>query len=187
MDNYPEQLAPEFDEWGGVKTPFEEWWPRVRDSFQNVPEDVARYWLHEHWSHSPYSWLRSRAYRFDLVEWPSADIGNKIASRWCNFDAMNTECRQHGQYLLTSCLKLGYRTAVYMNEHCDFPAPIIVLDNRDDHIKGLDGVPGWERDFPASFLLIEGHRRFNMALFLQFQGRLVEKLKVWQMTYISRG
>jgi hypothetical protein len=182
MDNYPDHLAPAFDESGGVQTPFEEWWTRVQASYPNVPENVARFWLHEHWRHSPYSWLPSRPYRFKLVEWLSAEIGN-IVSRWCNFDPNNLECRQHGRYLLTTCRQMGYRTAAYMNDHGDFPAPIIVLDNRDNHIQGLESVPKWEKGLPASFLLIEGHRRFNMALFLQSQGRLVEKPKAWVMTY----
>lgn len=49
MDSYPKQLAPEFEESGAVKTPFEEWWPPVKEHFSIVPENVACYWLHEHW------------------------------------------------------------------------------------------------------------------------------------------
>jgi hypothetical protein len=30
MDNYPAHLAPEFDNGGGVSTPFGEWWSRVK-------------------------------------------------------------------------------------------------------------------------------------------------------------
>jgi hypothetical protein len=71
MDNYPESLKPRFDAGGGVEEPYEEWWPKVHAHFPNVPENVARYWLHEHWSHSPYSFLRSKDYRFDLLSWPS--------------------------------------------------------------------------------------------------------------------
>jgi hypothetical protein len=67
MDNYPEHLKPRFDAGGGVEEPFEEWWPKGQEHFPNVPENVARYWLHEHWSHSPYSFLRSKDYTFDLV------------------------------------------------------------------------------------------------------------------------
>jgi hypothetical protein len=180
VDNYPEHLAPEFEESGGVKTPFEEWWARVQPSFADVPEEVARHWLHEHWSHSPYGWLPSLAYEFELVEWAAGKLST-IRSRWCDFKPENVECSQHGQYLLTECRRLGYRTAKYMDEHGDFPSPIIVLDNRDGHLSGLQSVPTWERNIPASFVLIEGHRRFNMALFLAAQGRLVEQPRVWLM------
>ncbi len=38
MDSYPKQLAPEFEESGAVKTPFEEWWPPVKEHFSIVPE-----------------------------------------------------------------------------------------------------------------------------------------------------
>ena len=55
--NYPEHLAPEFEEGGGVATPFYLWWERVKAEFPAVPEDGAKYWLCEHWSHSYYDWL----------------------------------------------------------------------------------------------------------------------------------
>ena len=41
MDDYPEHLAPEFEESGAVKTPFKQWWARVQPSFPDVPENVA--------------------------------------------------------------------------------------------------------------------------------------------------
>ncbi|HQS15463.1 hypothetical protein [Reyranella sp.] len=177
MDDYPEHLAPEFDEGGGVVTPFEKWWPRVAASFPTVPEAVARYWLHEHWRHSPYSHLKSRDYRFSLAEWPAADLW-KVHSRWCNFCPDNLECAEHGAYLTTLVEKpYAYRTAIYMLANGDFPTPIIVLDNRDGHAireKFWESVPrGWG--------LIEGHRRFNLALHLQRTGHLKPAVKVWVM------
>jgi len=42
MDNYPSHLAPEFDEGGGVITPFDQWWEKVESSFPEVPIDVGR-------------------------------------------------------------------------------------------------------------------------------------------------
>jgi hypothetical protein len=91
MDDYPAHLAPDFNEAGGVVTPFEEWWSRVHSEFPNVPEEVARYWLHEHWRHSPYSWLRSRDYRFDLEQWESTKLW-EVRSEWCRFDPTNAGC-----------------------------------------------------------------------------------------------
>jgi len=49
MYDYPENLAPELDDGGGVVTPFEDWWPCVKSGFPNVPDIVAREWLHRHW------------------------------------------------------------------------------------------------------------------------------------------
>jgi len=183
MDNYPENLAPAFEDGGGVATPFEEWWPRVRHAFPNVPENVARYWLHEHWSHSPFSWIPSANYRFELTDWPAADLP-LIRSGWCNFAEDNAECRVHGKHLIS---RVGnswkYPTALHMLEHGDFPAPIIVLDNRDGHlVQGIDPVPKY-CEIPSSYVLIEGHRRFNLALHLQSVGRLKEYVSVWLMQH----
>ena len=81
MDDYPEELAPEFEDSGAVKTPFDIWWPQVNHHFENVPENVAKQWLHRHWRHSPYSWLRSKNYKFNLTNWESKKLG-EIWSRW---------------------------------------------------------------------------------------------------------
>jgi len=41
---------------------------------------------------------------------------------------------------------MGYKTALYMRENGKFPAPIIVLDNRDGHLKsGVLSVPKNEK------------------------------------------
>lgn len=180
MDNYPENLAPEFNEGGGVVTPFREWWERVRNSFPTVPENVAQYWLHEHWGGSPFGWLPSRAYSFKLTEWPADRLGD-IRSRRYNYEPSNEGCLANGDYLINHCAQRGYRTAKYMAEHRNFPVPIIVLDNRDGHLRaGHDGVPHHE-DMPASFVLIEGHCRFNMALYLHSEGRFTATPNVWLM------
>lgn len=177
MDNYPAHLAPAFNEGGGVDTPFEDWWPRVRSSFPNVPEEVAQYWLHEHWAHSPYRWLPSVAYEFDRQCWPSSDL-RKVRSNWSNF-VDNDECRAHGEHLVESFpYKGGYRTAVYMSEQGAFPTPIIVLDNRDGHVARYIGA---NAPLPQEFILIEGHRRLNIALYLVASGKFASYCDVWIM------
>lgn len=177
MDNYPEELAPEFDEGGGVATPFEEWWARVRAHFPKVPEEVAREWLHRHWSHSPYEWLRSSFYDFSLVEWASSDLST-IRSRWCNFEDGGASCREHGKYLTS----IDFYVSRYMMKEGKFPSPIIVLDNRSGHLRqdyfNVYGVPS----IPDAFLLIEGHRRFNLGLYLASTGGLAPFVQVWLMT-----
>ncbi|WP_157784548.1 hypothetical protein [Sinorhizobium fredii] len=174
MDNYPHHIAPTVNEGGGIETPFEEWWPKAQIVFPNVPEEVARYWLHEHWGHSPYSYLKSLEYQFERQTWPSDELW-LVRSTWNNYAADNAGCFRHGEHLIENVGKrLPYRTPVYMMEHGDFPTPIIVLDNRDGHLPATHGVP------PA-YLLIEGHRRFNMALYLQKKGRLAPTVTVWLM------
>lgn len=175
VDSYPEHLAPEFNERGGVETPFDVWWPRVRAEFPAVPEDVARYWLHEHWSHSRFGWLPSREYRFNLCEWNSAEFVT-IRSRWCDWSPTNEACREQGKYLIEELAKpgerYGYSTARFMLEHGEFPVPPIVLDNSDGHI-ARHAKNQREKDAPPGIILVEGHRRFNMALYLQATGRSV--------------
>lgn len=177
MDNYPANLAPKFDKHGAVETPFSEWWPRVKASFPNVPEQVAQYWLHEHWRNSPYAWLPSKQYKFVLVDWSSQELG-LIKSRWCDWAADNKECREHGEHL-TEVLK--YKTALYMSQHKDFPVPPIILDNRDGHLS--EAHP----ELPLDYLLIEGHRRFDVALYLASKGRFAQSTKLWLMTQIKAG
>src|SRR4051812_6599383 len=117
MDNYPEHLAPRFEAGGGVEEPFDEWWPKVRAHFPHVPEDVARYWLHEHWNHSPYYYLRSRAYHFELLEWPAERL-LEMRSTWAEYSENNTPCVSKGEYLCNS-REFGerYYTATYMLEN----------------------------------------------------------------------
>jgi hypothetical protein len=184
MDDYPEHLAPEFETpRGALKTTFEEWWPRVKEHFRNVPEEAARYWLYQHWSHSPYKYLKSASYDFARVAWRSHEM-IEIVSRWCNFDPKNVDCLAHGRHLVEDDLYAGYRykTAVYMTENGDFPTPIVVLDNRDDHLGKGKVAEDWQA-LPKSFVLIEGHRRFDIALYLDSTARLKPCVDVWLMTH----
>jgi hypothetical protein len=177
MDNYPTSVAPAFNEGGGIITPFEEWWRRAREHFPTVPEEVARYWLHEHWNHSPFRWLPSRQYQFERVEWALSDI-NSIRSRWCDYSITNEDCMKHGEYLLSLT---RYKTATFMRENLKPPAPLVVLDNCDGHLKyGVPPVPSSERGFPQGYILVEGHRRFNLCLALH-QNTQLQSLPVWLM------
>jgi hypothetical protein len=181
MDGYPRDLAPKFNEGGGVETPFDEWWPRVKGRFPNVPENVAQYWLHEHWGKSPYRDLKSSAYRFDLTVWPSERLF-EIRSTWDNFDVNCQGCVAKGKDLATNkTFGYLYKTAEYMLENKAFPAPIIVLDNRDGHANA-ENPKHWP--VPSSYVLIEGHSRFNIGTYLQKTGRLNPTVSIWLMTRV---
>lgn len=179
MDGYPKSVAPDFEETGAVATPFCDWWARVRNVFPAVPLEVAHYWLHEHWGHSPYGYLSSKQYRFEQETWGAEDLLS-IRSGWNNFNTDLTECAEHGRYLINEVRLLGYPTAVFMNEYCTFPVSIICLDNRDGHLTDKNSRPS-ELNPPPGLILIEGHRRFNMALFLLEQNRLKSEFVVWVM------
>jgi hypothetical protein len=67
-----------------------------------------------------------------------------------------------------------------MLEHHDFPAPVLILDNRDGHVS----IPAGEYELdtlPTGYVLVEGHGRFNMALYLHRTGRLRPEVDVWLM------
>jgi hypothetical protein len=67
-----------------------------------------------------------------------------------------------------------------MLEYRDFPAPLIILDNRDGHV-----APEFAyQALPSAYVLMEGHRRFNIGLYLQMTGRLNPNVNVWLMTRV---
>jgi hypothetical protein len=74
-----------------------------------------------------------------------------------------------------------YKTAEYMLENKAFPAPIIVLDNRDGHANA-ENPKHWP--VPSSYVLIEGHSRFNIGTYLQKTGRLNPTVSIWLMTRV---
>ena len=181
MDNYPSHLKPKADTSGREKEPFEEWWKRAQPHFKNVPENVAQYWLYEHWGQSGYEYLKSADYAFELVPWP-ADRLTEILTTWNRFDADHKNCVTHGRDLVDDWeFNEPYRTSAYMLEHGDFPAPIVVLDNRDEHINP-NTVEFFYQALPAASVLMEGHRRFNIALYLHTTKRLKPEVQLWLMT-----
>lgn len=178
MDSYPEALAPTFTEGGAVETPFAEWWARTRLHFRDVPDEVAEDWLHRHWSHSPFGWIPSAQYTFRRSTWPSKDL-KCIRSGWNNFNADHAENLEHGRYLVeVHRSEYGHGLSDYMVEHGAFPVPPVIMDNRDGH---LAGIPGAHFPFPSGHLLIEGHCRFNIALFLAQNGGVQDHLSFWLM------
>ena len=178
MDNYPDNLAPEFDEGGGVATPFEEWWPSVSERFPRVPKQVAKDWLHRHWSHSPFGWLPSPAYYFELVSWPTEGL-KRIRTGWSNFAAKPDEALAHGKFLVEEHHReWGFDLVQFMIDHGTFPVPPVAMDNNDGHLSFLRGAP---RPYPEGYLLIEGHLRFNIATYLAAQGRLLSQVPFWLM------
>jgi hypothetical protein len=181
MDNYPNHLAPEFDESGAIKTSFEDWWAKVQRHFSAVPEEVAREWLHRHWKHSPYCWLPSKEYRFVMQEWTS-DRLLEIKSRTSNWNTQRAA--EHGKYLLADNTFQGkFFLKEYMMANKDFPTPILVLDNRDGHLEqGKRFVPP-DEDIPIGYILIEGHKRFEIALYLRRSNQFRPKFNLWLMEH----
>lgn len=183
MDNYPEHLKPKSNDSGWEKEPFSDWRARTLPHFENVPDNVAEHWLHEHWGNSPYAYLRSAYYKFELVTWEAERLF-EVLSTWNDFEADKKRCVSRGYRLVDNWeFDEPYRTSAYMLKHGDFPAPVVVLDNRDGHIN--EGTVEYARQaLPAAYVLIEGHRRFNIALYLYTTKRLSPVVHVWLMTKI---
>jgi len=177
MDNYPKHLSPDFDESGAITSNFVRWWALNQQHFKHVPEEVARHWLFEHWDHSPYQWLKSANYDFHKTNWPSKNL-QQIRSTWDDFANDNHGCLHHGKYLAGLDF---YQTAKFMIENQQVPAGIIVIDNRDSHLKKDYPDSYLAQDLPSTFVLIEGHRRFNLALYLESIHSMEDHIKTWLM------
>jgi hypothetical protein len=68
-----------------------------------------------------------------------------------------------------------------MMEHKKFPQPIVMLDNRDGHlVREYEGA--WR--VPSAYILIEGHLRLNIAVYLQSEGLFAPTSDAWLMTKI---
>lgn len=177
MDGYPEHAAPGKDEAGWQTEPFVDWWARIgHQTFPTVPPDVAEHWIHEHWGGSPFGGLSSASFTYQAVEWSLAEWQNVVSS-WDSFEPDRRASILKGEELVTKYRKI-VALAEYMAVNRAWPVRPIVLDNRNgavaDHPDG--GV-----SLPSTFVLIEGHTRFNVAAFLQTRGEMNEPVHLWLM------
>jgi len=172
MDNYPASVAPKLDDGGGVVTPFDEWWGSAQLYFKNVPENIARYWIYEHWGYSPYQFLKSKLYGYFENEWRLDNIF-EIKNGLDGFADFPEESIIQGKYLLSLD---HYETATYFKAYFSPPQPLIVLDNRDGHVENEYLELGFS--VPSEFVLVEGFRRFSISCALYQEGKL-KRLPVW--------
>jgi hypothetical protein len=182
MDDYPKHLTPPKDTRGNVdQGKFGEWWVWAREHFPNVPENVAHRWIHENWGGSPYSYLKSKNYEFEAVAWPSDRLFD-LRSEWGSFDPTLAENISSGRYMChnTELGEIG-RLAAYVMANSKFPHPIVMLDNQDGHL---------EREYedadrvPTGIILIEGHARLNIGVYLHSVGRFAPTFDAWLMKKI---
>lgn len=75
-----------------------------------------------------------------------------------------------------------YELINYIVDNRTFPVTPIMLDNSDGH---LARVKGAHFDFPAGYLLIEGHLRFNIASYLASVARLNSVVPFWLMERVK--
>jgi hypothetical protein len=173
MDNYPDELSPGFTDGGRVETTFSEWWEKVKSSFPNVPEDVAEQWLHRHWGYSHYGFLTSSRYRFRQEKWNSHDLTNVRSGR-SEWDYQETLKR--GRHLWGEEREL----VVWMRTHSNFPTPIIIMDNRQNAMDCELGRPAG-RYYPPDYIVVEGHTRHELALWMLEIGEFAPEVAIWMM------
>jgi hypothetical protein len=182
MDNYPDHLTPPKNARGNIDPDrFHEWWAWAQAEFPTVPENAAQYWLHENWGVSPYEYLISRNYKFTAVKWPSTRL-SELLLEWDAFDPTHKDCLRSGNDL---CHKnefgIIFELAKYIMARGRFPQPIVILDNQDGHLAGE--YEGADR-VPTGTILIEGHLRLNIGLYLQSRGSFEPTFYAWLMTKI---
>lgn len=139
-----------------------------------MPRDVARQWLFLNWGTSPYGFLRSRDYDFRFTEWPGKHL-YQIRSRWDDWE--HNGCVKQGRVAIERAPEAYLQDFLLRNR--TFPEPIILLDNRDEHLESE--YPRDATCIPGGLVLIEGHMRFNIASYLVTTGSVNESLPVWMM------
>lgn len=186
LNNYPEHLSPEFNEDGSINTPFEVWWPRVKSFFFNVPEEIAKEWLYRHWRYSPFSWIPSQLYNFSIEAYPTSSLV-KIRNRVYDFDENNVETTEHGKYLCGDHPDRKWRIEPlwlvdYIKENGIFPSPIVILDNRDNHLSSIADLPNFVEDHPQALILAEGHKRHEIGLYLHSIGKMKPSISICRLS-----
>ena len=178
MNNYPEHLAPELNENSrNPITPFEEWWPRVKHGFPNVPREVAKEWLYRHWGYSPFSWIESKSYNFLLDTIPTSNLKN-ILNKECNFNENPARAIDYGR---SYCNEPHKKYVVkYMIDNGTFPSPIIVLDNRENHLLNNPDA----NNIPQALILVEGHSRHEIGLYLNTINKMNNYVDIYLLTKI---
>jgi hypothetical protein len=178
LDNYPDHLGIELD-MGSIAIPFMDWWSQTRTYFPHVPENVAEQWLHRHWNGSPFGYLKSANYRFELQDFASSQLSEVLSFQ--SFFAPNVADRiAAGRKWAEAADDWQWGLPKAMVRYRDFPAPIIILDNSDGHLS-RDEANAREEKIPRGLILIEGHQRLDIASYLISENRFRATVKVWVM------
>lgn len=105
-----------------------------------------------------------------------AEVGEH-SDAWSDFKKDNTGALVKGKELTEAEPDWSPWVSRFMLKHHRFPEPIIVLDNRDGH----HNVDYPEEDkLPRAYILMEGHIRFNVGIYMESIGDL-EPQDVWLM------
>lgn len=156
----------------------------MKGNFAEVPKNVAEQWLHRHWGQSPYEWLPSSEYKFSESKLKSSCLKrlyNRLHRRPDDWDAIERGmfiCDRHPEQGTPA--PIGW-LANYMITNRTFPQPIILLDNTDGHLATALYVPTYAESFPNRYIVIEGHTRHEIGLYLHSVGEIDDILPAWIM------
>lgn len=137
-----------------------------------MPRNVARQWIHRHWSGgSPYRSLSLSGLIWSLEELDTDCLLNTVSV----VGDTAKSYAEWGEFLLTEYLRNHWcGVAGVMLRRGVWPAPIIVLDQRSAKLDQDVGLP-----LDGDMILIEGNRRLAIARALRERGGLQGKLPVW--------
>jgi hypothetical protein len=117
---------------GSIAIPFMEWWSQTKTHFSHVPENVAEQWLHRHWNGSPFGYLKSKNYDFELCDFVSSRFSEVLSFQ--AFFASNVSDRiEAGSKWVERAEDWHWSLPRSMVDYRDFPTPIIICDNADGH------------------------------------------------------
>lgn len=154
-----DEVAPYYVE----RKDFNTWYRRVREIIPNVPEVIAKEWVHRHWGQSAFSFLPLLKMRFAEHSWATQA-----------FAAVSYGRRAAGKPRLYELPSASWLSS-YMIERGTWPVPIIVLDNARS---GIDGL--------GELQLLEGHRRYSYLHRLVEAGKAVNSQHKVHLVEIPR-
>jgi hypothetical protein len=164
------RLRPHVGQSGSDVEPFGEWWPRVREQLPHVPEDVAEHWVHRNFNDTPYAFLPLDRLRFERQPWSTDQLNAvRFGSHWGNRPDLGK---------LDGAEERNDPLACMMIEAGTWPAPVLVLDNRDGQ-KETGGEP------MSRWHLIEGHLRLTYLRGLLRRGIANPQHDVWVVTLVA--
>lgn len=161
------KIAPYIGESELDREPFAEWYPRVREHIEHVPEDVADQWIHDNWAASPYEFLPLEQLRFERQRWTLSEIDRVRFGRDWGENASDVH-RLDDEHVQQTWL------AQFMLREKTWPRPIIVLDNQHGLVCRGEQLARWH--------LLEGHLRLTYLRCLQHKGIALAEHEVWCVT-----
>ncbi|WP_417832429.1 hypothetical protein [Terasakiella sp.] len=171
MPLFDNSYAPRGEKWG--KEPFEDWYKRIHDQYPQIPKCIMKQWLYENWGSPLYDFIELSDYTFTQVTWNTGELLN-VYSDMCK---TLERCIGHGDVLCNGPQfeSGGNPLPGYMLAEKKFPVPIIINDNFDGHLHQYDEY------LPPRYILMEGHCRFNIAMYLHHEGQFSPTVEIWLM------